>query len=163
MHRTEDLVRIFDQLFGQTYRCQLVCGQSEPVYLPRGNAGEYHQLKFANGFFASALHEVAHWCLAGEERRQQVDFGYWYLPQRDRVQQAEFEAVEVAPQALEWVFSDAAGFKFRPSLDNLELQPDAAAFLAAVTQAKAERLDSGLPERAAQFHRALTEFYGAVG
>ncbi len=31
-------------------------------------------------FFASALHEISHWCVAGKARREQVDFGYWYCP-----------------------------------------------------------------------------------
>lgn len=158
-HRADDLIRLFNELFSEEYRCQLVCGQHEPLYRPTTDPGAFHRLEFAHGFFASALHEVAHWCIAGEQRRRQVDFGYWYLPERDPMQQAEFEAVEVAPQVLESVFSDAAGFKFRPSLDNLELRPDPAEFLAKVKQAKAERLAAGLPTRAAQFHRALTDFY----
>ncbi len=53
-------------------------------------------------FYASALHEIAHWCIAGENRCQQVDYGYWYEPNgRSEERQFEFEKVEVKPQALE--------------------------------------------------------------
>ena len=75
---------------------------------------------FAHGFYASGLHEISHWCIAGEARRQLVDFGYWYCPDgRDAQTQSEFEAVEIKPQALEWMFCVAAGFPFNVSCDNL--------------------------------------------
>jgi len=162
-HRADDLIRLFNDLFCRRYRCQLVRGESEPLYCPAMGPDDFHLLQFAHGYFASALHEVAHWCIAGEQRHRQIDFGYWYLSERDSRQQAEFEAAEVAPQALEWIFSDAARFEFRASQDNLELSPDPAPFLERVRQAKAECLVNGLPERAAQFRRALTDFYGNAG
>ena len=158
-HDADDLIRLFDRLFTKQYRCRLVLGGDEPLYLPAPDARGYHQLQFAPGYFASALHETAHWCIAGVQRRQQVDFGYWYLPQRDAEQQARFESVEVVPQALEWIFSDAARFNYRPSVDNLDLKPDPAAFLAKVKRAKARWLSNGLPARAIQFHRALADYY----
>ncbi len=50
--------------------------------------------------FASALHEISHWCIAGKARRELVDFGYWYCPDgRDAMTQSQFEDVEVKPQA----------------------------------------------------------------
>ncbi len=158
-HQTDDLICLFNKLFERRYRCQLVRGGSEPLYRPASRPDDYHQLQFAHGFFASALHEVAHWCIAGEQRRQKADFGYWYSPGRGPIKQAEFETAEIAPQALEWVFCDAAGFHFRPSLDNLELQLDVPKFLARVEQAKAALLANGLPGRAGEFRRALSLFY----
>ncbi len=158
-HHADDLIRLFNNLFSEAYRCHLVRGGDEPLYQPATGKGDYHQLQFAHGYFASALHEIAHWCIAGAQRREQVDFGYWYHPYRDAALQAEFEAAEVVPQALEWILSDAAGFRYRPSLDNLELRPDPGPFLQRVQGAKAQMLTDGLPERAARFSRALAGFY----
>lgn len=71
-------------------------------------------------FFNSALHEISHWTIAGEERRKLPDLGYWYAPDgRTQEQQALFEQVEIKPQAIEWMFAKAFGRKFRVSLDNL--------------------------------------------
>jgi len=76
---------------------------------------------FAHGFYASALHEVAYWCIAGEKRRQLVDYGYWYCPDgRDIQTQHQFENVEIKPQALEWLFCVASDFPFNVSCDNLQ-------------------------------------------
>ncbi len=51
------------------WRTQLVPGRGEPLYLPAAGAGELDRILFAHGFFNSALHELAHWCVAGERRR----------------------------------------------------------------------------------------------
>lgn len=91
----------------------------EPEYLPATDQ-KPAQILFAHGFFASALHEISHWCIAGAERRKLPDLGYWYAPDgRDREQQQLFEQVEVKPQALEWLLTVACGRSFRISLDNL--------------------------------------------
>lgn len=99
-------------------------GEHEPEYFPAAiNAlGQLQpaRIVFAHGYFASALHEISHWCVAGAQRRLLPDLGYWYAPDgRDAGQQAQFEQVEVKPQALEWLFSQASLRKFRVSLDNL--------------------------------------------
>ena len=48
------------------------------------------------------------------------DLGYWYAPDgRTLEQQQLFEQVEIKPQAIEWLFAQAFGRKFRVSLDNL--------------------------------------------
>ena len=160
-HDPEDLIRLFNGLFEKTHNCKLVRGGEEPLYKPAQRAEEHHQLRFAHGFFASALHEIAHWCIAGEQRRQQVDFGYWYEPSRDQQRQSEFEQLEANPQGLEWIFCDAAGFRFRPSIDNLELSPDPVPFLTQVTLAKQQWLETGLPARAITFRNRLAGFYQA--
>ena len=102
--------------------------------------------------FASALHEISHWCVAGKARREQVDFGYWYCPDgRDAMTQSQFEDVEVKPQAFEWLFCVAAGFPFNVSCDNLEgdVEPDRIAFQRRVHARVMTLLEQGIPERPA--------------
>ncbi|NWK76000.1 elongation factor P hydroxylase [Acinetobacter sp. SwsAc6] len=97
----------------------LVRGDFEPEYFP---ADEHSpaRIQFAHGYFNSALHEISHWTIAGAQRRLLPDLGYWYAPDgRSAEQQALFEQVEIKPQAIEWLFAQAFGRKFRVSLDNL--------------------------------------------
>ena len=160
-HRLEDVMAMFDGLFLTHYRTRLVRGGDEPLYLPADDVVPWHRVIFARGFYASALHEVSHWCIAGARRRGLEDYGYWYLPDgRDARQQGEFETVEVAPQALELLFSRACGRPFQVSIDNLgDVVVDREGFEARV-QERAERyLEEGLPKRAAAFQQALTAFY----
>ena len=97
----------------------LIRGDFEPEYFP-AQKGHPARIQFAHGFFNSALHEISHWTIAGDQRRLLPDLGYWYEPDgRSQEQQALFEQVEVKPQAIEWLFSQAFGRKFRVSLDNL--------------------------------------------
>ena len=97
----------------------LVKGGSEPEYFP-ADENSPARIQFAHGFFNSALHEISHWTIAGEKRRRLPDLGYWYAPDgRTAEQQALFEQVEIKPQAVEWLFAQAFGRKFRVSLDNL--------------------------------------------
>lgn len=120
----EQLIQLFDQLFYPHYQTRLIRGGDEPLYLPASKTGSDHQVIFARGFFTSALHEIAHWCVAGPERRLLEDFGYWYLPDgRTEQQQRAFELVEVQPQAYEQCFTLASGRKFNISADNLSGQP----------------------------------------
>lgn len=161
-HRSADLERLFGQCFFGRWNTCLEGGGSEPQYLP-GIANQPHRLIYRENFFASALHETAHWCIAGERRRRQADFGYWYFPDgRDAAAQREFELVEARPQALEWVFSVAAGYPFRPSADNLSgAAGDGVAFGQAVAGALLRCLEDGLPPRAALFADALGAAYGS--
>lgn len=97
----------------------LVKGEVEPEYFPASNHTPA-RIQFAHGFFNSALHEISHWTIAGAKRRLLPDLGYWYAPDgRTAEQQALFEQVEIKPQAIEWLFAQAFGRKFRVSLDNL--------------------------------------------
>ena len=156
-----DLIRLFNQTFEQVYRTRLVLGEHEPLYVPAKQADEYHQIIFAHGFFSSALHEIAHWLIAGEQRRQLVDYGYWYEPDgRNEQQQQLFEKVEVKPQALEWILSKACAYRFQLSVDNLH-QPywDTGPFRAAVLQQIEAYCETGLPERAARLRHAMCRFY----
>lgn len=150
------LVAVFDHTFSD-YHTLLVAGGDEPVYLPADPAGKPAKIIFTRDYFASALHEVAHWCVAGAERRKQKDYGYWYVPDgRNPEQQKAFELVEVKPQALEWIFSVTSHQRFRISADNVD--GDIAAsdgFKQAVWQQVLDYCRTGLPGRANQFVDAL--------
>ena len=164
MHDCHDLIDIFKQCFFDEYNTLLVKGTDEPLYLPVDNEREHNMLIFAHGFFASALHETAHWLIAGANRRKQVDFGYWYAPDgRTAAQQALFQRVEVKPQAIEWVLSAAAGYQFHVSIDNLNgMESDTQSFKQAVHQQVRHYCEQGLSERTMIFRDALCHFYGTV-
>ncbi len=162
MHQYQDLITLFNQCFKEDYNTQLVKGDDEPIYLPADESRPYHTLLFARGFFSSALHECAHWLVAGEKRRLQVDFGYWYVPDgRTTEQQALFQSAEVKPQAMEWILSKAAGYPFRVSIDNLSgEESDPSAFIRAVYNQVKIYCDQGLHPRATSFRNALCLLYG---
>lgn len=160
-HDYQDLIKLFEQCFAQSYNTQLVKGGVEPVYLPASKQCSHHQIVFAHGYYASALHEIAHWCLAGDSRRLLEDFGYWYLPDgRNTEQQKSFEQVEIKPQAIEWAFCIASRKNFNVSADNLNgADADTVSFKNAVYQQVKEYLNVGFPERAQQFIEVLAVFY----
>ena len=162
-HRYQDVVALFDAAFGKRENTRLVKGLDEPEYIPAGDSCVYHQVIFAHGYFASALHEIAHWCIAGAQRRLLNDYGYWYCPDgRSEQQQKQFEQVEIKPQAIEWAFSVAANKPFRVSTDNLNgAEPDTKAFTLNVYKQVMRYLRDGFPPRAALFIKLLAEFYGS--
>lgn len=159
-HHYERLIEVFKRCFREDYNTLLIAGDDEPYYQPATNVGEPHKVIFAHGFFASALHETAHWCIAGEARRKLFDYGYWYEPDgRDEAQQKSFEQVEQKPQALEWLFSLCCGFAFQVSVDNLNgVEVDRQAFTEKVaTQLKRLLEEKSIPPRAAKFAKALCD------
>ena len=160
-HRYQDLCLLFEQIFSQSENTRLVKGHGEPLYLPASGIKPYHQIVFAHGYFASALHEIAHWCIAGKQRRLLEDYGYWYCPDgRDDKQQRQFEQVEIKPQAIEWAFSVAAQKPFRVSADNLHgAEADILTFQANVQQQVLDYLQKGFPSRAEKFIQVLRSFY----
>jgi len=98
-HNYEQLIEIFDGCFADDFNTRLIKGDDEPIYLPADAEVPYNRIVFAHGFYASGLHEISHWCIAGKARREQVDFGYWYCPDgRDAATQGQFEDVEVKPR-----------------------------------------------------------------
>jgi len=160
-HSPETLVALFNQTFISHYNTELICCEEEPVYRPADENNTHHRVIFAHGFFASALHETAHWCVAGKKRRLLEDFGYWYEPDgRSEERQAEFEKVEVKPQALEWIFAQSAGFDFQFSADNIALnnQPSEH-FKQAVYNQVNSYLTQGLPTRSKMWSDALLKHY----
>lgn len=161
-HRSEDLVKIFNDCFAGDWNTRLIPGGEEPVYLPAKDLSGCHRVVFTRDYFSSALHEIAHWCIAGSELRKHEDYGYWYTPDgRSAQQQSEFERVESRPQALEWVFSKACSRLFRVSLDNLNSPPDSAvSFKRAVLRDAQAYACNKLPERAEIFFKSLANYYG---
>jgi len=160
-HNIHDLILLFEQSFYLSYNTKLIKGDDEPIYLPADEDCSFHQVIFAHGYYASALHEIAHWCLAGDKRRLLEDFGYWYLPDgRTAEQQKKFEQVEIKPQAIEWAFCIAANKKFRVSADNLTgADADITGFTKSVYLQVQMYLIHGFPSRAQEFIDVLAEFY----
>jgi len=160
-HEISDIIELFNRTFSQTHNTRLVCCEPEPIYRPVDNECSFNRIVFAHGFFSSALHEIAHWCVAGKERRKLEDFGYWYEPDgRSEERQAEFERVEVKPQALEWIFSVASNHQFHFSADNLEgdAKPSKE-FMEKVLIQVHTYLNNGLPKDAEIWKQALTQKY----
>jgi elongation factor P hydroxylase len=161
LHDYRDLIQLFDDTFFKQYQTRLIKGGDEPLYSPASDACAYHQIIFAHGYYASALHEISHWCQAGEARRLLEDFGYWYMPDgRNAQQQKTFEQVEIKPQAIEWALSVAANKKFNVSADNLNgAQADTSCFKNKVHLQVQCYLRDGFPERVQQFIEVLAKFY----
>jgi elongation factor P hydroxylase len=161
LHNYQDLMVLFNATFIKTENTVLVKGGHEPIYIPARHSQQHHQIVFAHGYFASALHEIAHWCIAGKQRRLLEDYGYWYQPDgRDSKQQVEFEKVEVKPQAIEWAFSCASGKLFTVSTDNVKgAAVDTQGFQEAVKRQIMLYLKHGFPSRAAEFIGVLHRFY----
>lgn len=156
------LEKLFNGLFESTENTKLTSGGEEPVYIPAQQQNEHHTIVSTKDYFSSALHEVSHWCVAGARRRKLLDYGYWYEPDgRSEEQQRLFEQVEVKPQALEWIFTQASGNTFRLSVDNVN-QPEVKAsegFRKNVHAQVVSYLTYGLPERAKLFLDALLNHF----
>ncbi|PIK14018.1 elongation factor P hydroxylase [Halobacteriovorax sp. JY17] len=160
-HDIRDLQIIFHQLFRDEYKTQLVFGAGEPFYQASSLKNHEHIIYCREDFFASALHEIAHWSLAGRERRQQDDYGYWYSPDgRNREKQLQFEKVEIKPQAIEKAFSIASNYSFKASIDNLVLENhNSNEFISNINIQFNIYQQTKFPKRARQFIKALREFY----
>ena len=156
MITADQFVAWFEQCFSNSYQVVLIAGGAEPLYLPAFESSPA-RIVFREDFLSSALHEVSHWLLAGESRRQLEDYGYWYEPDnRNRMQQQRFEAVEVKPQAIEAALHICLGVPFRVSVDNLALPDyDASGFSCRVNAQLRHYCASGLPQRAELFCQFL--------
>lgn len=160
----DDVVTCFNACFLENHNTRLIKGGEEPIYLPADKDSPNHRIIFTKDYYSSALHEIAHWCVAGEARRQLVDYGYWYAPDgRSLEQQKQFEQVEIRPQAVEWVFHKAAGCRFRVSADNLNGDVgDGEEFkdnIFRLVQSFCLAQGSNFPPRALTFALALAELY----
>jgi len=142
-----------------SYNTRLVGGFDEPFYRAAGN-DQPAEIRFTRDYARSALHELAHWCVAGEQRRRLDDYGYWYAPDgRDAHQQQLFFRVEVQPQAIEKHFCHALGLAFDVSVDNLN-NPDInglESFRQAVDGQYLQFSRDGLPARAASIVARLAQ------
>lgn len=149
--KLDRVMRVFHTAFADE-GVRVVGGYPEPFYqAPRG--GSPAEIRFNRDYLNSCLHEIAHWCIAGRERRARDDYGYWYRPDgRNGSEQREFFRAEAGPQALEWSFALACGEAFRMSLDNLGGEIDGEAEFAAALEGKlAGYLEGGFPPRAERF------------
>lgn len=160
------LEAVFAACFASRLQTRLEGGAEEPLYQPAQSPEQANVIYYRADYFASALHEIAHWCIAGTERRKLVDFGYWYAPEgRTAAQQHAFEAVECKPQAMEWLFARACGSHFKLSADNLDANsgsiPDASGFRRQVYQ-QALVWQQALPQRAAEFYQGLCREFGTT-
>ena len=144
---------LFNDLFLASEHTKLIngvrIGASEPLYTP-AQGQDPAQIIYAHGFITSAFHEVAHWCYAGVDRRQRIDYGYWYAGEyRDQSAQDDFERVELVPQAYEYLLCQAAQHPFQVSLDNFnhEVMLDRDGFEARVKSMAANKQKTGLSPR----------------
>ncbi len=157
------LAELFDELFYERWNTRLEPSDSDPIYLPVSDDCPYNRILYYKDFFSSALHEISHWCIAGSDRRTQVDFGYWYNPQRTTAEEQElFERFEAKVQGLEWVFSSAAGKEFFVSCDCFDQSLlDLNRFRKSVTMEALRIVDSSsLPLRTEIFIKALQKRFG---
>ena len=152
------------------YAARLSGGHAEPFYrAPHGHAAA--EIQFTLDYERSALHELGHWCIAGEVRRQLDDYGYWYVPDgRTAEQQRQFYEVEVRPQAIERHFCAALDIHFEVSADNLANHPRDGIdeFSTRVNEQYLKYLADGFPRRATEifdclqrWHQARTDTFAA--
>ncbi len=155
------LIQLFNDTFSEKFNVKLVRGQHEPIYLPADKQYSLNRILFAHGYFSSALHEIAHWLIAGEKRREQIDYGYWYHADgRNPEQQRDFEQVEVKPQAIEWILSQSARHRFSISVDNLNAEiSDPNPFKKAVYRQVMYYIENGLSQRTEKFRQALVKHF----
>ena len=147
-----------------SYNTRLVGGFDEPFYQASLN-GQPAEIRYTRDYARSALHELAHWCVAGDRRRRLDDYGYWYTPDgRDTQQQQLFFRVEARPQALEKHFCSALGLAFDISVDNHD-NPDISGletFRQAVNEQYLQLSRNGLPARAAAIAARLARHRSAL-
>jgi elongation factor P hydroxylase len=157
-----DISALFNGSVGQAFATRLQGGASEPFYQPATHT-QPATIFYREDFIRSALHEVAHWCLAGAARRALPDYGYWYSDDdRALAAQSAFFAVEVRPQALEAAFCEELGIAFRPSADNLSIDiPEQLLkrFSSQISECLSQWQRAGYPERAAQFLNVLQAYF----
>lgn len=158
---SEDLSPLFAVCFAK-YRTVLVGGAAEPLYTPWQD-NQPAKIYYTRDYYRSALHEIAHWCIAGVERRTQEDYGYWYAPEgRNAEQQVQFEMMEVRPQALELLFCAAAGHDFFVSCDNFSRVGDERGFQQQVLAEAKCMLEGAIPPRGLLWLQALERAYGVT-
>ena len=157
---SQTLERLFAETFAAEFDTRLQGGAEEPFF-ETAKPGQAAIIHYRHDYFASALHEVAHWCVAGTSRREKDDYGYWYAADgRSVEQQALFEQHEIRPQAIEWVFNQACGRAFSVSADNLELGLGPSdGFKNAIFRQVQDFCQRGLPDRAARFVEVLSQHF----
>ena len=144
----EFLIEAFAKIFPSL---TIKSGAPEPFY-QAAKPSSKAVLHFRSNYPRSLLHEISHYCLAGEARRKVDDFGYWYSPcGRSEAEQAKFEAVEARPQGLEKALCEIVGLAFSPSLDDFSGRPPSQFFLWELDKSYREMLSDPPPTA----HKAL--------
>ncbi|MBF0659521.1 elongation factor P hydroxylase [Psychrobacter sp. NG25] len=125
-HLCNKLKILFEHLFRTL---TIIGGVDEPYYeAPKANTNA--KIFFKENYPRSLLHEIAHYCLAGQKRRKLDDYGYWYTEcGRTSEEQELFQLVEARPQGLEKAMCEAIGIHFSPSFDDFSGRPISEVFL----------------------------------
>ena len=151
---------VFNRGLGRRYETRILGGAPEPVYEP--DPAGVSVIRYRADYAASALHELAHWCIAGARRRRLEDYGYWYRPPpRSAAEQAAFLRAEVPVQALEARLAAVCGLPFQVSVDDVDNAGGRRLLEAAL--AEHERQNLPLPPRGRERLCALAEFRIATG
>lgn len=154
-----EIARRFNGTVGRRYHAVLIGGADEPLYQPAAS-GRPAEIRYTRDYAQSALHELAHWCIAGPERRGLLDYGYWYDPPPRAGRARElFFAVEGRVQGLELLFARAAGVRFHVSFDDPGSDPGD--FEARVRRAARAWLAAEFPARTAAVFAALADDWRA--
>lgn len=143
------LLNLLNTQYLSEYNTRIIGGFDEPFY-QASVRGEAAQIQFSHDYIRSALHELAHWCVAGVERRKQNDYGYWYAADgRTQQQQNAFYRVEIKPQTIEWALCLLIDEPFEPSVDNLNNETEGEKkFAESLHQQMLVFLREGFPKRA---------------
>ncbi len=161
MIQLNTLLKLLNSNYLNHYNTKIVGGFNEPFY-KTFEGKQPAQIQFSHDYIRSALHELAHWCVAGKERRKQDDFGYWYAADgRNQQQQNEFFKVEIKPQAIEWAFSIVLGIPFEASVDNLGTQVQGVdEFNNNLRNQLSEYVKNGFPKRTAEILSLFANYQG---
>lgn len=112
-----DIADIFNTTLGSSYNTVLLGGSDEPFYFPSVE-GSKSVILYTRDYVRSALHELAHWSIAGEEGRNLIDYGCEYNPPpRTVTEQQDFFLAELKVQALEKIYCDILHLDFCVSSD----------------------------------------------
>lgn len=157
----EELAALFNMVFEGSEQTVLIATDDEPHYLPKGDDRLDYRIFYTRDSYTSLMHEVAHWCRAGVDRRQLPDYGYWYqagnrLPPAQQL----YVQSESKTQALEWIFCVAAGLRLQIIPENqphsFEPSPE---FKRSIYDAALNYLRRGLSDRSERFKQTLLSHY----
>ena len=161
MIKLDQLMLLLNNKFLNQYNTTIVGGFDEPFY-QASKDGNQAEIQFTRDYIRSALHELSHWCVAGNERRKHDDYGYWYAQDgRTQQQQDEFFKLEVKPQAIEWAYSIFCGVQFQPSVDNLNNQVQGVEQFGQNLRIQMQQnLDKGFSKRVSEIITVLANYVG---
>ena len=77
--KLSEFTQLINTRYLHQYNTLIMGGFDEPLYLPE-DGDKPAVIRYTKDYYRSVLHELAHWCVAGRERRKLEDYGYWYVP-----------------------------------------------------------------------------------